>query len=225
MMSGDKKDIGDVFADIIVKFLRTAGGWVDKVLPKNKQGKKIYNLIIALAVIVVLALAYNLMNNATKPKAAMSTEDENVPVSETVKDDLGGYRNTSYKAREEKKLIELISLMINGGEIQVAIRVDGSEEKVIAKNTIRSESVTDEEDTNGGKREIKTNQYTNTVVTLNEGNETKALVTKVLEPKVLSVVTVIGKNIDSETMAELKMTIMKLYGLRAEQVEVFASKR
>jgi len=218
-MSENKKQILDVFINNTV--INSILNIVKKLLPKEKKGRKIYNGIIIILFLVLGALCFNLVNSAFKQES-VNNYDNNVVSTQGIKDEKFVSAEVSdYKKNKENELTTILNDIQGGGKITVMIHFESSEEKVIATNINDSVSQTEETDDNGGTRKINTNQNGRTVVTLNEGDKTKPLVTKVVEPKVIGVIVVAEGATDSLVRQSMKQAVLTLYDLELDQVEVY----
>ncbi|MCM1992739.1 stage III sporulation protein AG [Oceanirhabdus seepicola] len=218
-MSENKKHILDVFINNTV--LNSILNIVKKLFPKEKKGRKIYNGIIIILFLVLGALSFNLVNSAFK-QGSINNYDNNVMPTQGIKDEK--FLNTEvsdYKKNKENELTTILDDIQGGGKITVMMHFESSEEKVIATNINDSVSITEETDDNGGTRMINTNQDGRTVVTVNEGDKTKPLVTKVVEPKVIGVIVVAEGASDSLVRQSIKQAVLTLYDLKSDQVEVY----
>ena len=218
-MSENKKHILDVFINNAV--LNSILNIVKKLFPKEKKGRKIYNGIIIILFLVLGALSFNLVNSAFKQES-VNNYDNNVVPTQGIKDDKSLRAEVSdYKKNKENELTTILNDIQGGGKITVMMHFESSEEKVIATNINDSVSVTEETDDNGGTRKINTNQDGKTVVTLNEGDKTKPIVTKVIEPKVIGIIVVAEGASDSLVRQSIKQAVLTLYDLKSDQVEVY----
>ncbi|WBW95329.1 stage III sporulation protein AG [Oceanirhabdus sp. W0125-5] len=218
-MGDNKKSILDVFINNAL--LNSILNILKKLLPKEKKGRKIYNGIIIILFLVLGALSYNLLNSAFKQDSEKIYGNNVVPTQGVKDEKFVSTEVGNYKKKKEEELTTFLNDLQGGGKITVIMHFESSEEKVIATNINDSVSLTEEADDNGGTRKINTNQNGRTVVTLNEGDKTKALVTKVVEPKVIGVVVTAEGAADSLVRQKMKQAILTLYDLKSDQVEVY----
>ncbi len=218
-MGENKKQILDVFINNNV--INSILNIVKKLFPKEKKGRKIYNGIIIILFLVLGALSFNLVNSAFKQQS-VDNYDNNVVPTQGIKDEkILSAKVSDYKKNKENELTAMLNDIQGGGKITVIMHFESSEEQVIATNINDSVSITEEADDNGGTRKIDTKQNGRTVVTLNEGDKTKPLVTKVIEPKVIGVIVVAEGASDNLVRRSMKQAVLTLYDLKSDQVEVY----
>lgn len=130
-----------------------------------------------------------------------------------------------YNNKLNNQLKNILSKIEGVGSIESMIYFESGEEHVPAINVSGSNSVTDETDTSGGKRQINQNNNGETVVVLNEGSDTKPLITKTNQPKITGVCIVAEGAEDKVTELRITRAVVNLFGLPSEKVQVYPMKK
>lgn len=218
-----EKNYLDKFNDFIKKIF----GEQKKGEGSGEKNNKIANLIIVALVMVLVGLGINIILNSTsKPTMAINNQiTENEP-KDTSTISAGGYTDetTAYAEKKEEKLTDLLESMDGVGKVSLMIHFESGQEKIPAINENGSTSVTDETDTSGGKRQIKNDNNGSTVVMVNKGDKTDALITKVNEPKISGVVINAEGAKDNLVKMRITQAVTTLFSLKAEQVQVYPMK-
>lgn len=147
---------------------------------QNKTGLSSKVLIIVIiGVLGLLMIAASEL--IPKGKADKSGDISNSPVDTSY--------SSSFKNETERELKEIISKIDGVGEVSLMLTLDGTTEYVYA------EDVDTETDENS---DSKSDKYKNEVIIVDSDGEEKALVKKIIEPKVKGVVIVCsgGGNIE-----------------------------
>ena len=97
----------------------------------------------------------------------------------------------TYEEKLEKRLEKEFANIDGVGKVEVVIMLKNSGEIVINKDTPSSETQSDEEDSEGGKRQtVQTESTEATVLINNSDGSTKPIILKELEPEVSGVVII-----------------------------------
>ncbi|MGL5245439.1 MAG: stage III sporulation protein AG [Sarcina sp.] len=185
--------------------------------------KNIGNLIIMLLIVIMFFLVvsyFSGVNNIsksektnTKPNVEKEVEEPNEPSV------------NNYEDEQKKALTEILTKIDGVGNVEVMINFDSSEVKVPAIDNSSTKNITEETDSEGGKR--VSNQETSggkVVISTNvEGNE--PLILKTEKPKITGIVVVAEGANNSKINYEVRKAVASLYDIGIDKVNVFAMKK
>ena len=133
------------------------------------SGKVLIIVIIGILGLLMIVLSEFIPNGKTKKVNDVPNSIDDASYSE------------SFKQRTENELKEIISKIDGVGEVSLMLTLDGTTEYVYAEDV---DTETDEDN------DSKSNKYKNEVIIVDSDGEEKALVKKIVEPKVKGVVIV-----------------------------------
>lgn len=133
------------------------------------SGKVLIIVIIGILGLLMIVLSEFIPNGKTKKVNEVPNSIDDASYSE------------SFKQRTENELKEIISKIDGVGEVSLMLTLDGTTEYVYAEDV---DTETDEDN------DSKSNKYKNEVIIVDSDGEEKALVKKIVEPKVKGVVIV-----------------------------------
>lgn len=125
-----------------------------------------------------------------------------------------------YARAMERRLEETLSRLEGAGEVKVMITLSASEETVLEKDVTRSLSETGEEDGEGGKRDIKTEDTAENTVFLSESGQSFPYVVKTLPPRVEGVIVLAEGAGEGNVSMELLDAVRVIFGIEANRVKV-----
>lgn len=185
-----------------------------KELPTKK---KVENLVFFLVMLVLIVIGINyiwfnnideneeeeITNNVENNKVAVNTYSENI-----TNDNL------------EKRLENILSKVNGVTDVNVLITYSNNTKIVPIYNIEDSQTVTDETDTNGGKRNITEKEYSKQVV-FDEKNNTKAIIVETqVNPTVSGVIVVAKFNNDIEIKKQIISAIATATNISEYKVQV-----
>ncbi|MPQ42760.1 stage III sporulation protein AG [Clostridium tarantellae] len=185
--------------------------------------KNIGNLIIILLIVIMFFLVvsyFSGVNNISKSKKVNiepKNEEMNLEANETMISD--------YEKEQKKALTEILKKIDGVGNVEVMINFESSEIKVPAIENSSTKNITEESDSEGGKR-INNQETTGGKVVIStnvEGNE--PLILKTEKPKITGIVVVAEGADNSKINYEIRKAISSLYDIGVDKVNVFAMKK
>ena len=182
----------------------------------KKPDKLLGNLILMILVAVVIVLASSFFKTSGSTSAVVNENQEDKAIREN-----NLYKLDDYESQLENKLKSTLEGIEGVGRVQLMIYFESGEESVPAININDSKSLTEENDTSGGKRNITQENNGRTVVMSNNGNENEPLIVKKYKPTITGVCVVAeGAN---ERVAELRIrqAVINLFNLPENKVNVY----
>ena len=203
----------------ITEYIKTKlNGGDDK--NKNVNGKKsdklLGNLVLMILVAVVIVLGSSFFkNNSSKVAATAETEKDKV-LKQT---NISGL--TDYESQLENKLKATLEEIQGVGKVQLMIYFESGEESIPAVNINYSESLTVENDTGGGKRNITQKNDGRTVVMSNNGSTNEPLIVKKYKPIITGVCVVAEGSSEKVTELRIRQAVINLFNLPENKVNVY----
>lgn len=125
-----------------------------------------------------------------------------------------------YEEELENQLKEMLSKVKGVGEVSVMVNLDSSTETVVEKNRRIRESETQEEDREGGKRQIKERERDEQVVILRQGDNEEPVVIKTNKPRVRGVLVVAQGAQNAQVKAWISEAVQRVLDVPAHKVSV-----
>ncbi|WP_253200399.1 stage III sporulation protein AG [Clostridium sp. CF012] len=208
--------------DILSKFTeyiktKLNGGDDKKKVGNGKKSDKLLgNLVLMVLVAVVIVLGSSFFKNSNSTSAALAETEKDKVVAET---NISGL--TDYESQLENKLKSTLEQINGVGKVQLMIYFESGEESVPAVNINDSESLTVENDTGGGKRNITQKNDGRTVVMSNNGNTNEPLIVKKYKPIITGVCVVAEGSNEKITELRIRQAVINLFNLPENKVNVY----
>jgi stage III sporulation protein AG len=189
---------------------------------RAKGGQNLTNVAIVLIIGVIIMIAGSALfdNESTKKTSPVQPEHENVQSVIKNKNN-----NDEYGKELEEKLESILSKIEGVGDVSVMITFDSSNEIVLAEDKKNNETITEEEDTQGGKRKITQFEKDYKILVLSEqGGRQEPMVLKEMNPKVKGVIVAAEGAEDTHIKANVFDAVKTVLGVPAYKVQVFQLK-
>ena len=170
----------------------------------------------------------NKQNSITKTQNTYSRDAEKEKTEEeNDKDEVILNQSKEYMTSEEyeyafeKKLEEILSQMDGVGKTEVFVRVDGSSELIVEKDTPYVRENLNETDSEGGQRQDTTTEDEESTVYVKdaEGNEIP-FIARELSPKIAGVLVVCQGGGNEEVKTEIVEALQALFDLDVHKIKV-----
>lgn len=102
----------------------------------------------------------------------------------------------------ETRLKEILEKIVGVGSIDVLVTVESTEEMIVERHKTDSQSITDENDRNGGVRHMTSINKNGQVVLYEVSGEQKPIVTKTVNPRIRGVL-IVAKGAENATVRRL----------------------
>jgi len=199
-----------------IKTKLNGGDDKEKSVKSKKSDKLLGNLVLMILVAVVIVLGSSFFKNTSSTSAALKQTDEDKIVKEA---NISGL--TDYESQLENKLKSTLEEIKGVGKVQLMIYFESGEESVPAVNINDSESLTVENDTGGGKRNITQKNDGRTVVMSNNGNTNEPLIVKKYKPIITGVCVVAEGSNEKVTELRIRQAVINLFNLPENKVNVY----
>jgi stage III sporulation protein AG len=169
--------------------------WLSKEDTSEKKTGKYQYMILVLCIGAAFMLAGNILFH--KQTAAsdipaektIQTTAQDVPAF-GLKKSTGNKAITDYEREYENQLKEALDEMLGVNDVRVVVNIDSTEEKVLEKNKVTKNQITDETDTNGGKRKVQDSSVDEQLVIIRNGDKEGPIVVQTKKPEIRGVLVV-----------------------------------
>ncbi len=176
--------------------------------PPDKKGNKKKNqyFLLLLAVGIAFMLISNLFSG-DKPTSSVMTASssdasaEEEPTFGHKKDELT-MAISEYEDRYENELKEALEAIAGVEDVIVTVSVDATETKVLEKNTVTQSQITNEEDRDGGKRQVEDVTKDEQVVIIRSGDSETPIILKIEKPDIRSVL-IVAKGVENAKIKQM----------------------
>lgn len=199
-------------------------GDIKKDIVKIVNDKKFLNVVVVFLILAFVLLAISFITNSRKKESA---EDTSTKVSSNASSELEKNAEAtinSYEENEKAELKKLLSSMNNVGEVDVMIYFKSGEVKVPATEKTTQETVTEETDSQGGKRTNETQNGGSKVVMSGDGSKNEPYILQVNKPEITGVLIVADGASSAKVKYDIQVAVSSLYGISIDKVNVYPKK-
>ena len=190
---------------------------IKKIIEKQKESgdkKKIENMIIFIIILIITIIAINaIWNNDNKNEIE---EKEDKSAYKILAEDTSNEKNNNEDIEEKLELI--LSKMEGVGKVKVMITYLQGSEIVPMKNETKKTSLTQEEDSDGGKRQIEeTDISTEIVYSSNNNPETETIINPIVKGAII-----IAEGASNATIkSNIVSAVEAITGVATYRIQVF----
>lgn len=189
---------------------------MEKIKEKiTKKSNKFTYMIILIIIAGVMIFAVSYFNDSTPTLLNISNDGSSQQTKYDESND-----SLSYEDKVRKELKTILSKVKGVGEVDVVIHFEGGQELIPALDSEKSNTVTEERDSNGGNRVNNNNKDGTRVVMSNQGNSTEPLILKTYNPKIVGILIVAEGAGDNKLSYELTKIVSSLYDISESKVSV-----
>ncbi len=157
-----------------------------------------------------------------------SAQDPNPPPQSEMVFNGGAAASSPFAVVEqslEQRLKEILEKIVGVGSVDVLVTVDSTEEIVVERNTQDTQSVTDENDKNGGRRHITAITKNGEVVLYEVSGQQKPIITKTISPRIRGVL-IVANGAENATVRRLIVSaVEKGVSVPVNRISVVPSKQ
>ena len=187
-----------------------------------KKSNKFTYIIILIIIAGVMILAVSYFNNSTP--TFLNVSNNNSSNYEGDNHEKLSSSSLTYHDKVKSELKNILSKIKGVGDVDVIIHFEGGEELIPALDSEKSNTVTEERDSNGGNRLNNNKKDGTKVVMSNQGNSTEPLILKTYNPKIIGVL-IVAQGADNPKLAyELTKIVASLYDISESKVSVIPMK-
>ncbi|PLT29156.1 stage III sporulation protein AG [Peribacillus deserti] len=205
-----------------------------KLLKKEKGPGKPSKHAYVLAVLVIgvgFMIASSFLTNTETSTTTMGDAAETG--SSQSKDDVAAFGMkkatgkkmfTDYEKQYETLLKEALEDVAGIEDVTVMVNVDSSEKKVYEKNKVTRKQITNEEDRDGGKRQVEDSSVDEQLVFTRDGESEVPLVTQTQKPSIRGVL-IVAKGADNIQVKKwIREAVTRVLDVSSHRVSVLAKK-
>ncbi|HBM74288.1 MAG TPA: stage III sporulation protein AG [Clostridiaceae bacterium] len=186
----------------------------DQIMSRGSK-KNMQDLLILFIIGLIMVLTYNFFTSKEKEQQGYV---EVKPQTET-------QAPVGYEEEMEQKLTDTLSHIEGAGKVKVMIYFQSGAESVPAYSQNSSNSVTEETDSDGGKRITNENTSSETVITTNEAGGSKPFIIEEVKPKISGVIVVAEGAGNPEVKYKLYEAVKTLFNVEYNKVNVYPMKK
>lgn len=186
----------------------------------EKKSNKFNYMIILIIIAGVMILAVSYFNNSTTRFVNYSND---VKAKDEINEEALS-TSATYQDKAKFELKNILSKVKGVGNVDVIIHFEGGEELIPALDSEKSNTVTEERDSNGGNRVNNNNKDGTKVVMSSQGNSTHPLILKKYNPKIIGILIVAEGADDPKLSYELTNIVSSLYDISESKVSVIPMK-
>lgn len=203
---------------------------IDKADKLNKSAKLglMQWVIILIGIGLAMMILYDYFQDhglalgESEPEPDIIVEDYEHVMGQANKGSSSGMQE--YEQYLENQLKDILSLVHGVGAVTVMINLDATEEVVYEKNINTRSSQTDEQDREGGSRQVEDLTKDDQVVVLRQGNNEKPIVIKTKKPKVRGVLVVASGAEHMQVKAWITEAVGRVLDVPVHRVSVLPRK-
>lgn len=194
---------------------------MEKIKEKiTKKSNKFTYMIILIIIAGVMILLVSYFNDSTPTFLNLSND---TTFQENKRED-NLSTSTTYQDKVKNELKNILSKVKGVGEVDVIIHFEGGEELIPALDSEKSNTVTEERDSNGGNRINNNNKDGTKVVMSSQGSSTEPLILKTYNPKIIGILIVAEGADDTKLSYQLTKIVSSLYDISESKVSVIPMK-
>jgi stage III sporulation protein AG len=180
--------------------------------------KQIKHIEIFLA-IIILAVIASIFCSTLTPKEKIDTMLDTP--QDNGEESIDESTELSLQKDIEAQLTDILSSIQGAGRISVMVTLETGIEIITASDINKSNTITEEEDGQGGKRRITEDNVSETTVTITENGDTKPVILKKSYPSIKGVIVVSEGARVPEVKRDLSEAVQTVLGISANRVKVF----
>lgn len=203
--------------------------WLSKDGSSEKKAGKYQYMLLVLCIGAAFMLASNILfkkqNETTEIPAVKATETkaEDVPTF-GFKKSSGNKAITDYEHAYESQLKEALDEMLGVDDVRVVVNIDSTEEKVLEKNKVSKNQITDETDRDGGKRKVQDSSVDEQLVIIRNGEKEVPIVVETKKPKIRGVLIVARGAENIQVKKWIVEAVTRALGVPSHRVAVMPKK-
>ncbi|MBE6053551.1 MAG: stage III sporulation protein AG [Clostridium sartagoforme] len=191
-------------------------------LTKLINDKKFLNVVVIALILAFVLLAISFLTTTRKKDAkeslslnAGSASDLEEEVKKTI---------DNYEENEKQTLKNLLNKIENVGSVDVKIYFKSGEVKIPAIEETTQESITEETDSQGGRRSTTQENGGSKVVMAGDGSKNEPYILQVNKPEISGVLIVAEGATSAKVKYDIQIAVSTLYGISIDKVNVYPMK-
>lgn len=191
-------------------------------LTKLINDKKFLNVVVIALILAFVLLAISFLTT-TRKKDAKESISSNVKSASDLEEEAKRTMD-NYEENEKQTLKNLLNKIENVGNVEVKINFKSGEIKIPAIEESTQESVTEETDSQGGKRATTQQNGGSKVVMAGDGSKNEPYILQVNKPEISGVLIVAEGATSAKVKYDIQVAVSTLYGISIDKVNVYPMK-
>ena len=191
-------------------------------LTKLINDKKFLNVVVIALILAFVLLAISFLTS-TRKKDTKESISSNVKSSSDLEEEVKRTMD-NYEENEKQTLKNLLSKIENVGNVEVKINFKSGEIKIPAIEESTQESVTEETDSQGGKRATTQPNGGSNVVMASDSGKNEPYILQVNKPEISGVIIVAEGATSAKVKYDIQVAVSTLYGISIDKVNVYPMK-
>ena len=184
--------------------------------------KKFLNVVVIALILAFVLLAISFLSN-TRKKNEKESLNSNLVSSSNLEEEAKTTVD-NYEENEKQELTKLLGKIENVGQVEVMIYFKTGEVKVPATEKTTQEAVTEETDSQGGKRATTQQTGGSKVVMSGDGSKNEPYILQVNKPEINGVLIVAEGATSAKVKYDIQVAVSTLYGFSIDKVNVYPMK-
>lgn len=184
------------------------------------KGKDKWLFLLTIGVILcILAFPVQKLSKNQNPAAVVPDAEEGTQAA--VVEAAASVKVTdSYEAELESRVREILKTVDGVGEVDVMIILKSSSEKILHADMSSKLSVTEETDSSGGSRQIRSEESDTSTVMVSGDNRSEPVVEKEIRPELSGIIISASGGGNPSICAEISAAMEALFDLPAHKIKV-----
>ena len=196
------------------------------IIKKNEKNNKktIENLVVFVVILIVTIIAINMIWKDDKNKNSKS-ERNSLDVTGIKSSISENIKESSDQNDIELKLENILSQIDGVGKVKVLVTYSSTSMLIPLYNEDSEESLTEENDKEGGTRKITENKRKKDIIYQESSGEKKPITQSLISPKVEgAVITAVGAE-NADVKSKIIQAVEAVTGLATHKIQVFEMKK
>lgn len=191
-------------------------------LAKLINDKKFLNAVVIALILAFVLLAISFLTT-TRKKDTKESLSSNATSTNALEEEAQKTID-NYEENEKQTLKNMLNKIENVGSVEVKIYFKGSEVKVPAIEENTQDQITEETDSQGGKRATKQQNGGSKVVMAGDGSKNEPYILQVNKPEISGVLIVAEGASSAKVKYDIQVAVSVLYGISIDKVNVYPMK-
>lgn len=191
-------------------------------LAKLINDKKFLNAVVIALILAFVLLAISFLTT-TRKKSTKESLSSNVKSTSSLEEEAQKTID-NYEENEKQTLKNMLNNIENVGNVDVKIYFKSSEVKIPAIEENTQDQITEETDSQGGKRATKQQNGGSKVVMAGDGSKNEPYILQVNKPEISGVLIVAEGASSAKVKYDIQVAVSALYGISIDKVNVYPMK-
>lgn len=198
----------------MIDYVKIKEYFMNRGMKKNMQD---LTILFLLGLLIVLTASF-FVPSKNVSSGLLSNNEENKAEENTA---VEHYYTNNYEDNIKHELVNVLGEIQGVGKVSVMIHFESGNEYLPAFNQNNSTKVTEESDSDGGKRITKENDSSTSIVTTNEGGNNTPFIVKEIKPKISGVIVIAEGAENPDVKYRLYEAVKTVFGIEQYKVNIY----